>query len=241
MCGSASNLMIYQRPSAQSMAKSAELVNDPTYLFEKSLPFFKDGQPLQVFCPKYATPFATWAKAAFDDVGIDATQGFNSGSLIDHQFCAMKIRPGCTSRGSSELSFLQTGFKSKIVLSAGAFQSPQLLIVSGIGPAQVLSTYGINVIVDLPGLGQNMWDHVFFGPSYQVDVPTLVMLKNDLRYLFSQLLMWLFGGNEFLTNPSTDYIAVEKIPPESRSALSKTTEDDLAFVPSDWPEGELTW
>ncbi|KAJ5371559.1 Glucose-methanol-choline oxidoreductase [Penicillium concentricum] len=232
--------------------------------------FDKDAQPLQVSHPKYATPFATWAKEGFDNVGIDEVQDFNSGSLIGHQFCTMTIRQADATRSSSESAFLQTGFKSdswilyqfamakmimfddkkratgvvmqqgnqfvptatrEVILSSGAFQSPQLLMVSGIGPAQVLSTYGIKLIVDLPGVGQNMWDHVFFDPSYQVNVPTLGMLKNDLWYLLNQLPMWLFGGNGFLTNPSTDYIAFEKLPPQSRSAFSKTNENDLAWFP----------
>lgn len=81
-----------------------------------------------------------------------------------------------------------------VIISAGAIQSPQLLMVSGIGPVQVLHTYGIDLVVDLPGVGQNMWDHVFFGPSYQVNVPTLGMLENNLYDLLGQVGLWFFGG-----------------------------------------------
>lgn len=45
----------------------------------------------------------------------------------------------------------------EVVLSAGAFQSPQLLMVSGIGPRATLERFGIPVVVELPGVGQNMW------------------------------------------------------------------------------------
>lgn len=45
----------------------------------------------------------------------------------------------------------------EVILSAGAFQSPQLLMVSGIGPKAILLQHNIPVIADRPGVGQNMW------------------------------------------------------------------------------------
>jgi choline dehydrogenase len=45
----------------------------------------------------------------------------------------------------------------EVVLSAGAFQSPQMLMVSGIGQREILDRYDIPVIADRPGVGQNMW------------------------------------------------------------------------------------
>ncbi|NPT53064.1 GMC family oxidoreductase [Paraburkholderia elongata] len=49
--------------------------------------------------------------------------------------------------------------RQEVVLAAGAFISPKLLMLSGIGPAADLSRLGIDVKVDLPGVGQNMQDH----------------------------------------------------------------------------------
>lgn len=62
--------------------------------------------------------------------------------------------------------------RKEVIVSCGTFQSPQLLMVSGIGPASTLRKHGIHVIADRPGVGQNMWDHVLFGPSYRVNVQT---------------------------------------------------------------------
>jgi choline dehydrogenase-like flavoprotein len=47
----------------------------------------------------------------------------------------------------------------EVLLSAGCFNSPQLLMLSGIGPAQHLREHGVDVAVDLPGVGANLHDH----------------------------------------------------------------------------------
>lgn len=70
------------------------------------------------------------------------------------------------------------GVNKEVILSAGAFQSPQLLMVSGVGPAEHLNEFGIEVIANRPGVGQNLQDHIFFGPSYRVCVDTLTKLAN---------------------------------------------------------------
>ena len=51
----------------------------------------------------------------------------------------------------------QLSAKKEVIVSAGTFQSPQLLMVSGVGPATTLQKYNIPVIADRPGVGQNMW------------------------------------------------------------------------------------
>ena len=56
----------------------------------------------------------------------------------------------------------------EVILAAGAFQSPQLLMLSGIGPKEELQKHGITVAHDLPGVGQNLQDHVDIVHSYEV-------------------------------------------------------------------------
>lgn len=50
--------------------------------------------------------------------------------------------------------------RKEVILSAGAINSPQLLLLSGVGPRQDLEAVGVNVIVDLPGVGKNLQNHV---------------------------------------------------------------------------------
>ncbi|MBD1899458.1 GMC family oxidoreductase N-terminal domain-containing protein [Trichocoleus sp. DQ-A3] len=54
----------------------------------------------------------------------------------------------------------QVKVNQEVIVSAGAFDSPKLLILSGIGDAEHLQALGIPVVADLPGVGQNLRDHV---------------------------------------------------------------------------------
>lgn len=54
----------------------------------------------------------------------------------------------------------QVRARREVILSGGAYGSPQLLMLSGIGPAHHLQQHGIPVVHDLPGVGQNLHDHV---------------------------------------------------------------------------------
>ncbi len=57
---------------------------------------------------------------------------------------------------------IQVNAENEIILSAGAFKSPQLLMLSGIGELSELSKHGINCIHELKGVGKNLQDHLFY-------------------------------------------------------------------------------
>ncbi|KZC09315.1 Glucose dehydrogenase [acceptor] [Dufourea novaeangliae] len=66
----------------------------------------------------------------------------------------------------------QVKVNREIILSAGSIQSPQLLMVSGIGPKEHLKEMGIPLVQDAPGVGENLQDHVAMGGMvYLIDPP----------------------------------------------------------------------
>ncbi|WP_220270416.1 GMC family oxidoreductase [Yoonia sediminilitoris] len=73
--------------------------------------------------------------------------------------------------------------RKEIILSGGAINSPQILMLSGIGEADQLSENGIDVIQDLPGVGKNMQDHLQARLVYKCNEPTL---NDEVSSLFGQ-------------------------------------------------------
>jgi len=65
----------------------------------------------------------------------------------------------------------QATARAEVILSAGALQSPQLLQLSGIGPAHLLQEHGIAVQHDLSGVGENLQDHLQIRLSYECSKP----------------------------------------------------------------------
>jgi predicted dehydrogenase (TIGR03970 family) len=56
----------------------------------------------------------------------------------------------------------------RVVLSAGAIRSPHLLMLSGIGPEEQLEQFGIPTVLHLPGVGQNLWNHLSAQVTFKV-------------------------------------------------------------------------
>lgn len=69
--------------------------------------------------------------------------------------------------------------RREVILSAGAINTPQILLRSGVGPAEEIRQHGINVRADVPGVGKNFQDHINVGIGYQANEP--VSLVGALR------------------------------------------------------------
>ena len=142
------------------------------------------------------------------------------------------------SYGVPELNFSLTARK-EVIVCAGAFQSPQLLMVSGIGPQHTLQKYGIEVVKDLPGVGQNMWDHILFGANRRVNVQTASASLNSPVAAAKLADQFRANGSGPLAAFGAGYYGWEKIPSPYRGNLSDASIAALGTFPDDWPE--LEW
>lgn len=126
----------------------------------------------------------------------------------------------------------------EVIVSAGAFQSPQLLMVSGIGAESELAKHNITTISNLPGVGKNMEDHILIGVNYLVNVTTSAVLQN---YTIAQEYerMYRKDGRGLLSNTGADYLGWEKLPKHYRANMSASTLEALDKYPSDWPDFEF--
>ncbi|KAJ5020134.1 Dehydrogenase citC [Colletotrichum sp. SAR 10_99] len=83
----------------------------------------------------------------------------------------------------------------EVILSAGSIQSPGLLELSGIGQASVLNSSGIAQVIDLPGVGENLQDHLRIQSSYQLkpEYTSFDILRSNTTYAAEQLALWNAG------------------------------------------------
>ena len=77
----------------------------------------------------------------------------------------------------------------EVILCAGAIQSPQILQLSGVGPAKLLQEFNIPLIHDLPGVGENLQDHLQYRLIYELNKP--ISTNDQLSSWFGQLKMGL--------------------------------------------------
>ena len=121
----------------------------------------------------------------------------------------------------------------EIVLSAGAFGSPQILMLSGVGPAAHLIQHGIAVVHDLPGVGQNLQDHlttVLINRSSRKDATLGLSLGGGLA-LIKSMFEWRKRRTGWLTSNVSEtqaFISTEDNPehPDIQLALCTGIVDD---------------
>ncbi|KAJ7118936.1 hypothetical protein C8R44DRAFT_789680 [Mycena epipterygia] len=89
--------------------------------------------------------------------------------------------------GKQDLVVRNVMARQEVIISAGVFQSPQLLMLSGIGNSTELSEFGIEIVVDLPGVGSNLQDHD--------EITVIWKLEDDFK---------LLAGCTFLSDPAQD-------------------------------------
>ena len=113
-----------------------------------------------------------------------------TGALVSAIDLEGKIARGITYSCDGKQASLRA--RREVILSAGAIGSPQLLMLSGIGPAQHLKDVGVEVVEDVPGVGQNLQEHLGVWIVQQVvdhvrtvnqDYNPIGFVKSGLRFL----------------------------------------------------------
>ena len=97
--------------------------------------------------------------------------------------------------------------RKEVILSAGPINTPQLLLLSGVGSSEQLSSYGIKTIVESPGVGKNLQDHPLLSNQWFVNSnDTLDNIARNATLANELLVQWVetrtgqfidTGGNQF--------------------------------------------
>jgi choline dehydrogenase len=104
----------------------------------------------------------------------------------------------------------------EVILSAGVFQSPQILLLSGIGPAGDLVAHGITVMNDLPGVGANLQDHIDYVMVFtaRTGPETIGVSGVGSRTIMDAVKQWRTDRTGRLTSPIAEAGAFLKSSPE---------------------------
>ena len=104
---------------------------------------------------------------------------------------------------------------AEVILAGGAINSPQLLQVSGVGPADLLGANGVAVVADLPGVGENLQDHYVITVTYRLKPGTISVneLTRGTRFV-GETLKYLFQRRGLLTLSAAHIAAFCKSRPD---------------------------
>ena len=122
--------------------------------------------------------------------------------------------------------------RREVILAAGTYNSPQLLQLSGIGPAALLGSLGIPVRHALAGVGENLRDH--YAPRFVARVKNIDTINERVRglRLASEIARWLFTRKGVLSlSPTHVYCFWRSEPTVANSDLQ------LTFTPASYREG----
>ncbi|KAF8150870.1 choline dehydrogenase [Crassisporium funariophilum] len=125
----------------------------------------------------------------------------------------------------------QANAKKEVILSTGAVQSPAVLMLSGVGPAEYLKSKGISVVADLPGVGKHLVDHPVVD-LYFKNHPTIASLMFMRPKTLSQGFMFARSLLQYFVLGTGGVLAMNF----GEAAAFVRTDDPILFPPSQYPE-----
>ena len=116
-------------------------------------------------------------------------------TVLTHRRIARLILEGHRAAGIETVNGERLRARREVVLCQGAFGTPQTLMLSGIGPADHLSSLGIEALCDLPGVGENLADHVDVSMQYGSTRMDLSLARYQrLDRAAALMARWLLNG-----------------------------------------------
>ncbi len=138
-----------------------------------------------------------------------------TGAHVQRLLLEGKRATGVLYRRRGKARNLQVTATREVLVCAGALKSPQVLMLSGIGDAETLSRHGIAVAHDLPGVGQNLQDHLDFTISYKTrDTDTFGIGPAGAMKLLGHLWRWRKDGTSMAATPFAEGAAFLKTTPD---------------------------
>ncbi|KIM78169.1 GMC oxidoreductase [Piloderma croceum F 1598] len=127
----------------------------------------------------------------------------------------------------------------EVILSAGTFQTPQLLELSGIGDAARLTGLSIQPLIDLPSVGENLIDHVFAPVQYEVKpgIRTFGEMWCGVPSHAFDIVSFYFAPDE-LRNDPVFRAEQEALYESKKTGWMTSTDATAAFTPLKWTVGE---
>jgi choline dehydrogenase len=103
--------------------------------------------------------------------------------------------------------------RREVILCGGSYNSPQVLLLSGVGPARELSQMGIAPVLDLPGVGRNLSEHIVFHVQFLMREPITFLNRLRADRVAMSVLQWaLFRTGDFATQALTAVAFVRSRP-----------------------------
>lgn len=148
-------------------------------------------------------------RAFIDPIRLRPNLTVITGALSSRLLIAGGMATGVEYRRGGEI--FQALASREVLLSAGAIGSPQILMLSGIGPGSVLQSQGVPVLLDRSGVGDNLQDHYIIPMMWQLKpgVPSLNERLQGLR-MIGEVLRYLVSRRGAMTLPGAEVGAFVK-------------------------------
>ena len=173
-------------------------------------------------------PHALVTKILFTDHGVEDGD--------DELVRAKGVEVLDLSNGTNKFTVrLADPMKGEVILGGGSINDPQLLMLSGLGPESELKKHGIPIIRDIPGIGQNLMDHVMVPVRYHFKAPfdssealTATKVMSAMGD-FDEFKDYLFEGQSALSTSGADLTGFIRSNVSSQKYGTDDTFPDLQF------------